>query len=87
MDSANIKTVPLLYLSRRKTKNLQFLWKYRGTAATSTCFLCFSDNPHMVSYVLVTIQVLDVNDNIPAISGGNNAIIVCEGTKNGQVGC
>lgn len=41
----------------------------------------------MVSHVPVTIQVLDVNDNIPAISGGNNAVIVCESTKNGQVGC
>ncbi|KAG8014357.1 Cadherin-18 [Nibea albiflora] len=43
------------------------------------------DNPRMVSHVPVTIQVLDVNDNIPAISGGNNAIIVCESTKHGQV--
>ncbi|XP_034744400.1 cadherin-18-like [Etheostoma cragini] len=43
------------------------------------------DNPRMVSHVPVTIQVLDVNDNIPAISGGNSAVIVCEGTKNGQV--
>ncbi|XP_070700420.1 cadherin-18-like [Pempheris klunzingeri] len=43
------------------------------------------DNPHMVSHVPVTIQVLDVNDNIPSISGGNDAVIVCESTKNGQV--
>ncbi|XP_070829577.1 cadherin-18-like [Chaetodon trifascialis] len=43
------------------------------------------DNPRMVSHVPITIQVLDVNDNIPAISGGNNAVIVCESTKNGQV--
>uniref|UniRef100_UPI0037E73B85 cadherin-18-like n=1 Tax=Semicossyphus pulcher TaxID=241346 RepID=UPI0037E73B85 len=43
------------------------------------------DNPRMVSHVPVTIQVLDVNDNIPAISGGNNVIIVCESTKSGQV--
>ncbi|XP_073346962.1 cadherin-18-like [Pagrus major] len=43
------------------------------------------DNPRLVSHVPVTIQVLDVNDNIPTISGGNNAIIVCESTKTGQV--
>lgn len=46
----------------------------------------FSDNPRLVSHVPVTIQVLDVNDNIPTISGGNNIIIVCESTKTGQVG-
>ncbi|KAF3858788.1 hypothetical protein F7725_011989 [Dissostichus mawsoni] len=40
----------------------------------------------MVTHVPVTIQVLDVNDNIPAIAGGNSAVIVCEGTKYGQVG-
>ncbi|XP_054479563.1 cadherin-18-like [Anoplopoma fimbria] len=43
------------------------------------------DNPRMVSHVPVTIQVLDVNDNIPAISGSNSAVIVCESTKHGQV--
>ncbi|KAM7401460.1 hypothetical protein PAMA_005589 [Pampus argenteus] len=43
------------------------------------------DNPRMASHVPVTIQILDVNDNIPSISGGNNAVIVCESTKNGQV--
>uniref|UniRef100_A0A671VQ38 Cadherin-12 n=1 Tax=Sparus aurata TaxID=8175 RepID=A0A671VQ38_SPAAU len=43
------------------------------------------DNPRLVSHVPVTIQVLDVNDNIPTISGGNNIIIVCESTKTGQV--
>nr|XP_029135743.1 cadherin-18-like [Labrus bergylta] len=43
------------------------------------------DNPRMVSHVTVTIQVLDVNDNVPAISGGNDVIIVCESTKSGQV--
>ncbi|KAK5859423.1 hypothetical protein PBY51_020978 [Eleginops maclovinus] len=43
------------------------------------------DNPGMVNHVPVTIQVLDVNDNIPAISGGNSAVIVCEGTKYGQL--
>uniref|UniRef100_A0AAQ5XP15 Cadherin 18 n=1 Tax=Amphiprion ocellaris TaxID=80972 RepID=A0AAQ5XP15_AMPOC len=42
------------------------------------------DNPRMVSHVPVTIQVLDVNDNIPSISGGNT-VTVCESTKNGQV--
>lgn len=39
----------------------------------------------MVSHVSVTIQVLDVNDNIPVISGGNT-VIVCEDTNSGQVG-
>ncbi|XP_058499608.1 cadherin-18-like [Solea solea] len=43
------------------------------------------DNPRMVSHVPVTIQVLDVNDNIPSIAGGNSAVIVCTSTKNGQV--
>ncbi|XP_067331080.1 cadherin-18-like isoform X1 [Channa argus] len=43
------------------------------------------DNPRMVSHVPITIQVLDVNDNSPSISGGNNVIVVCESTKNGQV--
>ncbi|XP_040910825.1 cadherin-18-like [Toxotes jaculatrix] len=43
------------------------------------------DNPRMVSHVPVTIQVLDVNDNTPSISGGNNAVVVCTSTKNGQV--
>ncbi|XP_068424980.1 cadherin-18-like isoform X2 [Clinocottus analis] len=42
------------------------------------------DNPRMVSHVPVTIQVLDVNDNIPAISGSNRAVIVCDSTTNGQ---
>ncbi|XP_051808917.1 cadherin-18-like [Acanthochromis polyacanthus] len=42
------------------------------------------DNPRMVSHVPVTIQVLDVNDNIPSISGGNT-VTVCDSTKNGQV--
>ncbi|XP_074545110.1 cadherin-18-like [Halichoeres trimaculatus] len=43
------------------------------------------DNPRMVSHVLVTIQVLDINDNVPAIAGGNAVIVVCEGTRSGQV--
>ncbi|XP_028283377.1 cadherin-18-like [Parambassis ranga] len=43
------------------------------------------DNPRMVSHVPITIQVLDVNDNIPSISGGNNAITVCDSIKTGQV--
>ncbi|XP_026170172.1 cadherin-18-like isoform X2 [Mastacembelus armatus] len=43
------------------------------------------DNPRMVSHVPVTVQILDINDNVPSISGGNTAVIVCEGTKNGQV--
>uniref|UniRef100_A0A668AQ11 Cadherin 18 n=1 Tax=Myripristis murdjan TaxID=586833 RepID=A0A668AQ11_9TELE len=43
------------------------------------------DNPRLVSHVPVTIQVLDVNDNTPSIAGGNDDVIVCESTKNGQV--
>ncbi|KAJ0012089.1 hypothetical protein NQD34_013064 [Periophthalmus magnuspinnatus] len=43
------------------------------------------DNPRMISYVQVTIQVLDVNDNIPSVAGGNSAIIACDNTKIGQV--
>ncbi|XP_030016648.1 cadherin-18-like [Sphaeramia orbicularis] len=43
------------------------------------------DNPRMMTHVPITIQVLDVNDNIPSISGGNNAVIACESTKIGQV--
>ena len=34
----------------------------------------------------MTIQVLDVNDNVPSIAGGGDDIIVCQSTKNGQVG-
>ncbi|KAM4623667.1 cadherin-18-like [Polymixia lowei] len=43
------------------------------------------DNPRLVSHVPVTIQVLDINDNVPSISGRNEDVIVCESTKNGQV--
>uniref|UniRef100_A0A672FSQ3 Cadherin 18 n=1 Tax=Salarias fasciatus TaxID=181472 RepID=A0A672FSQ3_SALFA len=43
------------------------------------------DNPRMVAHVPVTVQVLDVNDNVPSISGSNSAIVVCDGTKYGQV--
>ncbi|KAM3604810.1 uncharacterized protein V6R79_016461 [Siganus canaliculatus] len=43
------------------------------------------DNLRMVSHVSVTIQVLDINDNSPAISGGDSAVVVCENTKTGQV--
>ncbi|KAM8838139.1 cadherin-18-like isoform 1-T2 [Synchiropus picturatus] len=43
------------------------------------------DNPRMVNHVAVTIQVLDMNDNVPTIAGGNSAIVVCESTKPGQV--
>ncbi|XP_066508070.1 cadherin-18-like [Hoplias malabaricus] len=42
------------------------------------------DNPKLVSYVPVTIQVLDVNDNTPYISTDHD-IIVCENSKPGQV--
>uniref|UniRef100_A0A8D3DFS8 Cadherin domain-containing protein n=1 Tax=Scophthalmus maximus TaxID=52904 RepID=A0A8D3DFS8_SCOMX len=43
------------------------------------------DNPRMVSHVPVTVQVLDINDNVPSISGGTNAVVVCTSTKAGQV--
>uniref|UniRef100_A0A8C6SS67 Cadherin domain-containing protein n=1 Tax=Neogobius melanostomus TaxID=47308 RepID=A0A8C6SS67_9GOBI len=43
------------------------------------------DNPRMMSHVQVTIQVLDINDNIPSVAGGNSAIIACDNTKIGQV--
>ncbi|XP_028986646.1 cadherin-18-like isoform X2 [Betta splendens] len=43
------------------------------------------DNPRMVSQVPVTVQVLDVNDNSPTISGANKVITVCESIKHGQV--
>ncbi|XP_030628958.1 cadherin-18 [Chanos chanos] len=42
------------------------------------------DNPSLVSYVPVTVQVLDVNDNTPYIAADND-IIVCESSKSGQV--
>ncbi|XP_026097718.1 cadherin-18-like [Carassius auratus] len=42
------------------------------------------DNPNLVSYVPVTVQVLDVNDNAPYIAT-NSALVVCEGSKAGQV--
>lgn len=42
------------------------------------------DNPNLVSYVPVTVQVLDVNDNAPYI-GTDSALVVCEGSKAGQV--
>lgn len=37
-----------------------------------------------MSFVPVTVQVLDVNDNAPYIAT-DNALIVCEGYKAGQV--
>ncbi|XP_062337304.1 cadherin-18-like [Osmerus eperlanus] len=43
------------------------------------------DNPRLVSQVPVTIQVLDVNDNAPAIAGEDDDIIVCESSRVGQV--
>lgn len=51
----------------------------------SFIMLCFPDNPGMVGQVSITIHVLDVNDNIPVIAGGNSAI-VCESSSSGQVG-
>ncbi|XP_041964529.1 cadherin-18a [Alosa sapidissima] len=42
------------------------------------------DNPSLVSYVPVTVQVLDVNDNAPYIETEND-IIVCESSRVGQV--
>ncbi len=47
-------------------------------------FVFFSDNPNLVSYVPVTVQVLDVNDNAPYIAT-DSALVVCEGSKAGQV--
>lgn len=44
----------------------------------------FPDNPNLVSYVPVTVQVLDVNDNAPYIAT-DSALVVCEGSKAGQV--
>ncbi|XP_016087572.1 cadherin-18-like [Sinocyclocheilus grahami] len=42
------------------------------------------DNPNLVSYVPVTVQVLDVNDNAPYIAT-DSPLVVCEGFKAGQV--
>ncbi|XP_016310032.1 cadherin-18-like isoform X2 [Sinocyclocheilus anshuiensis] len=42
------------------------------------------DNPNLVSYVPVTVQVLDVNDNAPYIAT-DSPLVVCEGSKAGQV--
>ncbi|KAA0719256.1 Cadherin-18 Cadherin-14 [Triplophysa tibetana] len=42
------------------------------------------DNPNLVSFVPVTVQVLDVNDNAPYIAT-DSALIVCEGYKAGQI--
>uniref|UniRef100_A0A673G3C8 Cadherin-18-like n=1 Tax=Sinocyclocheilus rhinocerous TaxID=307959 RepID=A0A673G3C8_9TELE len=42
------------------------------------------DNPNLVSYVPVTVQVLDVNDNAPYIVT-DSALVVCEDSKAGQV--
>ncbi|XP_051984119.1 cadherin-18-like [Xyrauchen texanus] len=42
------------------------------------------DNPDLVSFVPVTVQVLDVNDNAPYIAT-DSALIVCESSKAGQV--
>ncbi|XP_051556277.1 cadherin-18-like [Myxocyprinus asiaticus] len=42
------------------------------------------DNPNLVSFVPVTVQVLDVNDNAPYIAT-DSALTVCESSKAGQV--
>ncbi|KAL2097590.1 hypothetical protein ACEWY4_006797 [Coilia grayii] len=42
------------------------------------------DNPSLVSYVPVTVQILDVNDNAPFIDTEND-IIVCETSRVGLV--
>uniref|UniRef100_A0AAY4ADG8 Cadherin domain-containing protein n=1 Tax=Denticeps clupeoides TaxID=299321 RepID=A0AAY4ADG8_9TELE len=42
------------------------------------------DNPSLVTYVPVTVQVLDVNDNMPYIATDSD-IIVCESSRVGQV--
>ncbi|XP_063076011.1 cadherin-18a [Engraulis encrasicolus] len=43
-----------------------------------------TDNPSLVSYVPVTVQILDVNDNSPYIDTEND-IIVCETSRLGSV--
>ncbi|TRY64619.1 hypothetical protein DNTS_017041 [Danionella cerebrum] len=42
------------------------------------------DNPNLVSYVPVTVQVLDVNDNAPFVAS-DSSLVVCESFKAGQV--
>nr|XP_057916558.1 cadherin-18-like isoform X1 [Doryrhamphus excisus] len=42
------------------------------------------DNPGLFSHILVTVQVLDVNDNAPQVAA-DEEIIVCESTRAGQV--
>ncbi|XP_054621171.1 cadherin-18 [Dunckerocampus dactyliophorus] len=42
------------------------------------------DNPGLFSHILVTVQVLDVNDNAPQVAA-DEEVIVCESTRAGQV--
>lgn len=44
------------------------------------------DNPGLLSYIPVTVQVLDVNDNAPQVAAADEEVIVCESTRAGQVG-
>lgn len=63
---------------------LLFLVTLTGTFIIEHLSYFFSDNPNLVSFVPVTVQVLDVNDNAPYIAT-DSALIVCEGYKAGQV--
>ncbi|XP_027033264.2 cadherin-18 [Tachysurus fulvidraco] len=42
------------------------------------------DNPSLLSHVPVTIQVLDVNDNVPEINT-DDEILICESIRAGQI--
>lgn len=44
----------------------------------------FTDNPSLLSHVPVTIQVLDINDNLPEINT-QDEILICESIRAGQV--
>ncbi|XP_077480561.1 cadherin-18 [Stigmatopora argus] len=43
------------------------------------------DNPGLLSYIPVTVQVLDVNDNPPHVADADQEVIICESTRPGQV--
>ncbi|KAM9774994.1 cadherin-18 isoform 1-T3 [Syngnathus typhle] len=43
------------------------------------------DNPGLLSSIPVTVQVLDVNDNAPQVAAADEEVVVCEGTRAGQV--
>uniref|UniRef100_A0AAV2JX26 Cadherin domain-containing protein n=1 Tax=Knipowitschia caucasica TaxID=637954 RepID=A0AAV2JX26_KNICA len=59
--------------------------RYRGQMEAQLSKQNIKDNPRMMSYVQVTIQVLDINDNVPSVAGSNSAIIACDNTRVGQV--